>query len=319
MIALHNFDTEFESLDHYIRVITNRIWEQRRIDDIYRYYTDPCVVETPSAVTTSIEDVVKGTRAILVAFPDRRLLCEDVIGWGSPERGYYSSHRIISPMTHSGDGDFGAATGARIHVRTIADCWCVDNRIAHEWLVRDQAAIARAIGVPIKELALRWLEKTDGKFAKPHAPQPPAPFARHLSQSVHAQNYAQAYCAIWLGESTNAVGALFDEAIHAITPGETHRYGYAEMVSFWTQCVSRFSNVQFAVEHLIEEVASEGEVRVAMRWRVNAVSTGNDAFGIANKSVEIMGISHAQWRREFIVREWILIDEVALAMQLLSA
>jgi hypothetical protein len=32
-----------------------------------------------------------------------------------------------------------------------------------------------------------------------------------------------------------------------------------------------------------------------------------------------MGISHAQWREGRIVREWILIDEVALAMQVLSA
>ena len=318
MIALHNFDAEFQNLDHYIRVITDRIWEQRRIDDIYRYYTDPCIVETPSSVTTAVEDVVNGTHATLVAFPDRRLLCEDVIGCGTPHGGYYSSHRIISPMTHLGDGAFGAATGAPIHVRTIADCWCVGNRIAHEWLVRDQAAIAKAIGVPIKELALRWLEKTSGKFAKPSAPQPLAPFAPHISQAARAQNYAQAYRAIWRGECI-AFEALFHEAVHAIIPGETHRYGRAEMVSFWTQCVNRFSNVRFAIEHLIEEVTTEGEVRVAMRWRVNAVSTGNDAFGVANKSVEIMGISHAQWRSGFIVREWILIDEVALAMQLLSA
>ena len=44
---MRGFDTEFSNLEHYIRVITARIWEGRRIDDIRKYYSDPCVVETP--------------------------------------------------------------------------------------------------------------------------------------------------------------------------------------------------------------------------------------------------------------------------------
>ncbi len=319
MIAFTNFDVEFKSLDHYIRVITDRIWEQRRIDDIYRYYTDPCVVETPTGVTTSIEDVVTGTRATLVAFPDRRLLCEDVIGWGTPERGYYSSHRIISPMTHLGDGAFGPATGKRVHVRTIADCWCINNRIAHEWLVRDQSAIAKAIGIPVNELARCWLEKTNGRFSKPKAPAAPAPFTPQVSQDEFARAYSHAYSAIWNGDIAQTCGAVFDEAVHAITPAETHRYGVSELVSFWNELTQRFSSAHFEVEHLIEEITAAGEVRVAMRWRVNALSTGNDTLGTAGRSVEIMGISHAQWRDGRILREWVLVDEVALAMQLLSA
>jgi hypothetical protein len=140
--AMTGFDAEFRDLDEYIRVITARIWEGRRIDDIRAYYSDPCVVETPSSVSTSVEDVISGTRATLQQFPDRRLLAEDIIQSGDAERGFLSSHRIISTMTHQGDGNFGRASGTKIHVRTIADCVCKDNRIIHEWLVRDQAAIA---------------------------------------------------------------------------------------------------------------------------------------------------------------------------------
>ena len=147
------FDPEFRDLEQYIRVITDRIWEGRHIDDIYRYYSDPCVVETPASVTTALEEVVNGTRATLAMFPDRRLLAEDIIQSGDAGGGYLSSHRIISTMTHAGDGAFGKPTGKRIHVRTLADCVCKDNRIVHEWLVRDQAAIARHIGIAPRELA----------------------------------------------------------------------------------------------------------------------------------------------------------------------
>ena len=62
---MKGFDAEFSNLDHYIRVITARIWEGRRIDDIRLYYSDPCVVETPMSVSSPVEDVVTGTRATL--------------------------------------------------------------------------------------------------------------------------------------------------------------------------------------------------------------------------------------------------------------
>jgi hypothetical protein len=174
---MRGFAAEFRDLDHYIRVITDRIWEGRRIDDIRTYYSDPCIVETPMSVSTAVEDVISGTRATLAMFPDRRLLAEDVIQSGDDAHGFLSSHRIISPMTHLGDGSFGRATGARIHARTIADCVCKDNRIIHEWLVRDQAAIALQIGSTPRALAQQWLAQRGG-WNKPVAGPAPAAMCR---------------------------------------------------------------------------------------------------------------------------------------------
>ncbi len=313
-MKLEGFDAEFKNLDDFIRVITARIWEGRRIDDIYTYYTDPCVVETPTGVSSALVDVVNGTRATLAAFPDRRLLCEDVIGWGARERGYYSSHRIISPMTHAGAGVFGEPTGAKIHVRTIADCWCIENRIAHEWLVRDQSAIAKAINISVETLAKRWLDATQGIFSKPVAPAAPLPFAPHISNSEHARAYAQAYSELWSSQQSEQVcETLYDEAVHAITPAETHRYGRAEMAVFWRAYFETYACHEFAVEHLIEDASASGLIRTAMRWRVQSVAHQG------GNPVEIMGISHAQWRDGRVLNEWVLIDEIALAMQRLSA
>jgi predicted ester cyclase len=319
MIALSGFDAEFQSLEQYIRVITERIWEGRRIDDIYTYYTDPCVVETPSSVTSSVEDVVKGTRATLAMFPDRRLLCEDVIGFGDAARGYYSSHRIISPMTHVGDGIFGIATGAKVQVRTIADCWCIHNRIAHEWLVRDQSAIARAIGVPVVELAQSWLTKTNSRFAKPIAPPAPPPYRAQIAQTDLAQRYADFVREVWLKPAFRTYAAIYDSAVHAVTPAETHRYGEAAMESFWRDFTSIVTGAQCAIEHAIEEVDQRGVTRTALRWRVKGRSAAGNPYGErGGQSLEIMGISHAEWRDGRVLREWVLIDEVALAMQILS-
>ena len=310
------FDPEFSDLDDYIRVITRRIWEERRIDDIRRYYSDPCVVETPSSVTTGVEDVIAGTKATLAQFPDRRLLAEDIIESGDAQRGYLSSHRIISTMTHLGDGAFGKATGRRIHVRTIADCACKENRIIHEWLVRDQAAIAYQIGIEPRALAQRWLDERGG-WDKAAAPVPPAGYESHVSNESLAAGYAQA-----VHEFANRRGQIalaYDDAVHHIGPGGRTLFGHDEVASFWRQLFAALEVQSFAVEHLTLQRGDGRADRVAFRWRAKALHQGAGPYGApTGKPIELMGINHAEFFRGRVLREWVLVDDVALWMQVLA-
>ncbi len=321
-VSMRGFETEFQDLPHYIRVITERIWEGRRIDDIHRYYTDPCIVETPLGVSTAASDVISGTEATLKMFPDRRLLAEDIIVSGDDVGGYLSSHRIISPMTHVGDGSFGLATRKRVHARTIADCVCKDNRIVHEWLVRDHAAIAYAIGSTPQALAARWLSERGG-WSKPVAGAAPVGYASEISTAPVATRYAAAIERFATHQrDAFHIGDTFDEAVHQIAPGETHHYGHAELIAFWAGLFSAFKVGEFLVEHLVENTSTERGTRVAMRWRATAkhaaVDENGQRFGAATeRSVEIMGINHAEIFGGKVLREWVLVDEVALWMQVL--
>ena len=85
---MRGFDAEFRDIDQYVRVITDRIWTERRIEDIHRYYGADCAVETPTGTAMGAAAVVESTRATLVAFPDRRLLTEDVIVSGNADTGF---------------------------------------------------------------------------------------------------------------------------------------------------------------------------------------------------------------------------------------
>lgn len=316
MPSMTGFDPEFQDLDHYIRVITRRIWEERRIDDIRRYYGDPCVVETPSSVTHSVEDVVTGTRSTLAMFPDRRLLAEDIIQSGDAEGGFLSSHRIISTMTHAGDGSFGRATGRRIHVRTIADCVCRDNRIVHEWLVRDQAAIACHIGIEPRELAQRWLDASGGWKKRPAGPAP-AGYSSHISAESLARGYAQAVQDFAAGKGQSQFA--YDDAAHHIGPGGSTRHGHEEVAGFWCRLFGALQVHSFAVEHLALQSGGDRPVRVAMRWRAQAWHRGDGPYGPATgKPVELLGINHADFWRGRALREWVLLDDVALWMQVLA-
>ncbi len=316
---MKGFDAEFKDLDHYIRVITERIWEGGRIDDIHRYYSDPCIVETPVAVSTSVEAVISGTRATLAMFPDRRLLAEDILCSGDEEGGFLSSHRIISTMTHRGDGVFGLASGRRVHARTIADCVCKDNRIVHEWLVRDQGAIARQVGLQPRELAQAWLNQRGG-WGKPVAGPAPRGYQSLVDRHPAAQAYAQVIEAVARGHQLAT--SLYDDAVHHIGPCETTRYGHVEVAAYWQSLFAALQVERFDVEHLVLNQGCERPDRVALRWRALARHTNHGApeglFGVASgNTVEIMGINHVELVHGKVLREWALIDDVALWMQVL--
>ncbi len=317
---MKGFDSEFKDLDHYIRVITDRIWEGGRIDDIRLYYSDPCIVETPASVSTRLQDVVDGTRATLAMFPDRRLLAEDVLQSGDEDGGFLSSHRIISTMTHRGDGMFGKASGRLVHARTIADCVCKDNRIVHEWLVRDQGAIALQIGSTPRDLAQTWLNQRGG-WNKPVAGQAPDGYRSHIDDEPVAQAYAQAIEAFAHGGQD---ATLYDEAVHHIGPCETTRYGRLEVQTFWGALFASLQVESFTLEHLASNHGGGRPDRIAMRWRAQTRHTNHAAalglYGPASdRGVEIMGINHAEIVDGRVLREWVLIDEVAVWMQVLTA
>ncbi len=135
-----------DDLVDYILGITFEIWEEGGAELIHQYYGADIVVYGLDGITRGAAAMVDGTRAMLEAFPDRLLLADDVIWSGSREEGYYSSHRIISPMTNKGATIFGPATDRHVRILTIADCVVEDGVITREWLLRDNHALVSQLG-----------------------------------------------------------------------------------------------------------------------------------------------------------------------------
>ena len=55
-----------------------------------------------------------------------------------------------------------------------------------------------------------------------------------------------------------------------------------------------------------------------MRWRLICKHNKNGIFGLpTNKDIEIFGISHAEFGKNGIIREFILIDEISIWKQIL--
>ncbi len=322
---MKGFDAEFTSLDHYIRVITDRIWEGRCFDDIHRYYSDDCAVETPSSVSIGITPVVDGTRATLQMFPDRRLLAEDVIASGDEHSGFLSSHRIFSPMTHAGSGVFGPPTGRPVHVRTVADCVCINNRIVHEWLVRDQAAIARQLGLHERDLAQRWLDARGG-FNKPAMPPAPGGYVSFVDPDPTARQYAGSLQRCWAASAggptalASALATTHHSGCISALPGGEVAVGLPALASFWASLGGALLPENLSIEHLVANHRPGRGTAIALRWRAATVHSQAGRYGPATgRPVEVLGISHAEVQDGKVVREWHLIDDVALWMQVLTA
>lgn len=318
---MKGFDAEFRDLDHYIRVITDRIWEGGRVDAIRDYYSADCVVVTPSGATLGVETIVRGTHETLAQFPDRRLLAEDVVVRGNDEAGWLSSHRIISTMTHRGDGAFGAASGRTIQVRTVADCVCRDNRIVHEWLVRDQSAIALAIGMSPRDLARRWVDARVPRQRPTAEPAAPAWWRDPHDTGAAARLLEDTYRAIWLGhgDGAAAVARYADDAIDWRGPGNDQRYGQAQVAAFWADWVEAFHGARWTCESLVVSERPGRLTVVALRWRLRGKHGGGRRFGRpTGRDVDVIGITHAELLDGRVLREWVLIDEVAVWMELLA-
>ena len=132
----------YEDVPSFILGCTHEIWEDRGVGTkLARYYAQDCIVRAPTGLTTSMAGVAADTLATLHQFPDRELVGEDVIWDDCGDGSFLSSHRLISVMRHTGDGAFGAATGALVKSRIIADCWVKDGIITWETQQTDYPSV----------------------------------------------------------------------------------------------------------------------------------------------------------------------------------
>ena len=103
-------------------------------------------------------------------------------------------------------------------------------------------------------------------------------------------------------------------------------YGHAEIADFWRSLFGSLRVTHFAVEHLAmqRDVARSGRPdRLALRFRAQSLHEPVDMdatrFGKgAGRPVELLGIVHAEFVHGRVIREWVLLDEVAIWMQILD-
>ena len=203
----------------------------------------------------------------------------------------------------------------------IADCACKENQVYDEWIVRDQGAMVRQIGYSPKEFAKKIIESEGGVSTASKL----FDFETDKSSNYESEKYkkgsnAEKYTEILKNIfNNNYKFEGYNRAANIFWPGNKIGHGREEIKEKWNSLKAMFSNIKFTIEHVgfLEEVGQNP--RISIRWFLEGTHS-NDSMDYdkpSNKRIFIMGINHAEFCSNLIIREWVLFDEVAIWKQIL--
>ncbi|GGK37704.1 nuclear transport factor 2 family protein [Salinarimonas ramus] len=318
---MKGFDPRWRDFPHYILGITEEIWEGRAIHTLRETYAPDIPVRAPAGLVVGNETVIGATMATLAEFPDRTLLGEDVIWCGDDEAGYLSSHRILSTATHARDGVYGRATGRTLRYRIIADCAAKANVIYDEWIIRDQGAIVRQLGIDPQDYARDQIAAEGGpeRARRPLSPATDAPpkYVGRGNDDEWGRRYADVLSRIMNAE-VSAIATAYDRGCQLELPGGVTGHGRPAADTFWLGLRAAMPSATFTIEHVIGRADPMMPPRAALRWSLHGRHDGWGAFGRpTGAEVYVMGLSHAEIGPAGIRREWVLFDETAIWKQIL--
>lgn len=315
-----------DGLVDYILGITFDIWEQRGVELINQYYGADTVVYGLDGITRGAAQMIDGTNAMLAAYPDRLLLADDVIWSGSREQGFYSSHRIVSPMTNEGPTLFGPATGKKVRIMTIADCVVEDDVITLEWLLRDNHALvtqlgfdplecAKIVGAGRNDESNQWIASEIDRVRGAGIPE----HSKHLANPARttAEFALQAIANNWAhGETDSMALAYAPYAVQHRSPIELNS-GRDAISDHFAGLRDGISVAGVTVDHIAVQPADSEGLHIAARWCVAGTHSG-EYLGLpaTGRPVFVLGSSH--WRIEAgkIALEWNVFDGLGVLSQL---
>lgn len=329
--SMKGFDPQYADFVDYIVKITHQIWEEKGIGVIYQTYHNEVKLHTGTACIHGVQEVVSGTLQTLHAFPDRKLVAENVIWSGNDNDGFLSSHRVISTATNLGDSSFGAATGKKVVFRTIIDCLVHSNRIVEEWLVRDNLYLVKQLGLDPVEVAKKLAIKSKSK-------EPALMTSFGLSQTRDGQLEPKTYIPqhdgfeigdfvmdlynkIWEWKLINRVKDFYSDnaVVHYIC--DQNIVGHQQIQGMFISLFASFPNAGLVIQRVnCNQGTRKNEWEVSVRWTLQGLHEGYGYFGApSGKKVEILGITHFSIIDEKVQEEWVVFDGLDVMRQIYSA
>lgn len=322
---LEGFDPQYRDFVDYILKITHQIWEEKGIGVIYDTYHNNITMHLGSSNLVGIKDVISNTLQTLHAFPDRRLIGQNVIWSGYGPNGFLSSHRVLSTATNLGDSSFGPATGRKINFRTVIDCAVTNNRIHEEWLVRDNLWIVTQLGLEPEKVAKEMARAAGNKTNVLQN-------TYGLCESMEGQFMPEKYTAkddsagemvlemlsrIYNCKYINEVCKYYydNAVVHFICDKDLN--GYDEIQGMIVSFLASVPNGSYEVERVTCTDRPNGDgYDAAVRWRLRGINEGIGFFGQpSGKHLDIMGINHYHIYNGRVKEEWITFDGMDVLKQ----
>jgi predicted ester cyclase len=324
--AMPGFDPAYINIVDYIVRITHRIWEEKDIGYIYDTYAHDGMVWDDFGLTSGRDKVVAHTAGTINAFPDIRIIADEVIWAGSPASAFHSSHRTQIFGTNTGYSQYGAPTGKRVQFWCMANCVMQDNEIFYEHVVYDFAQLIGQLGLDVVETAKR--------FARANASELPMDFlASEPSRTRGQMKPERMAVAADIGDDPEPFVraalhniwnrrdfSLMDRVYHpsVLTQATAGRvfHGVGQLRSFMLSQLAMFPDLLFTVDDLYWMGNPKDGFLVAIRWSIAGTHRGNGRYGApTGREVDLWGITHWVIENNAVTKEWTMFNEFGVLMQ----
>jgi predicted ester cyclase len=324
--TLPGFEATYVNIVDYIIRITHQIWEEKDIGYIYDTYAHDCMVYDDFGLTTGRDKVVAHTAGTINAFPDIRIIADELIWAGSPMHAFHSSHRSQIFGTNTGFSQYGDPTGKRVQFWCMANCVMKDNEIFYEHVVYDFTSLIQQLGLDVVETARRMagagvsLPKdflaSEPVRSKGQAKPERLPIAETMGDDPE-QFVRAALHNIWNRRDFALMERIYAPGV--VMQGTANRsyHGVGQLRSFMLSQLAMFPDLLFAIDDLYWMGSAGDGFLVAIRWSIDGTHRGNGRYGApTGREIDLWGITHWVIEGGRVSQEWTTFNEFAVLMQL---
>lgn len=319
--------------------LAHDVWDRQALGRISTGYAHNAVVHRADGDEYGRDAVLEHAVQTLAAFPDLRLHGDEALWDREPDGAVLVSLRTAWSGHHRGHGRYGPPTGRRVQRREIAQRLVVRGRVVEEWIVHDEIAVLRQLGLDEVEFARD--EAARGRPSGLGGPDtfgaPPGfPFGEvvrrrgQLAPSLADEDgpaRPEAPLAlferVWNARMLNEAERLYAPDAVVRVPGGRRLDGPAEVRAHVLGLLAAFPDAAVTVDRALRHgPAGPGDEvrRVAVRWTLQGTHTGPGRLGPpTGRRVRVPGLSHFRLRHGRIEREDTLYDEFALLQHLVRA
>lgn len=323
--AMAGFEEGYTDIVDWILRITEEIWVDRGIGRIYDTYAPSCTIYTQLGVVRSVDEVIASTVASLNAAPDGEPHHLNVAWSGDERDGFYTAHLGFARSTNLGRSDYGPATGLRTSGHFAADCISKDNLIHTEWLVRDNGARVRQMGLDVDRVAQELAERPRRDayvISPPTRMVGQAPRGALDIPNDTPEGWARTlFHEVWNRRRLDRLAKFYDDEVAVHAGGGRVARGLRNASTLLISMMAAIPDGVMRVEHVCWSEETDGVI-VAVRWTLAGTTARGGVLGDnlpVGRPVEMMGMSHLRLDGPKVVEEWTVFDEVAVLARAYAA
>ncbi|MGQ0603739.1 MAG: ester cyclase [Anaerolineales bacterium] len=325
--SMRGFEAKYTDIVDFIVRATHYIWEEKNVGYIYDHYRHNINVVDDYGLAIGRDKVIAGTLQFINAFPDIRILADEIIWAGDDEVGFYTSHRAVIKATNTGYSVYGPPTGKAVEFWLVANCIFIANENYEEWVIYNHASIILQLGFDLRAKARELGNQAnlnglkDQRFGESQrllGQGKPAHLAPKQTDGFDVEDFIRrTYHYIWNWRMVGKVREVYAPGLRFFGPSDRTLYGTGEYQSFVLSMLAMFPDLELTIDDLYWMGNEVEGYRVSVRWSLVGTHTGLGVYGPpTDRRIYMWGITQNVVENGRITEEWMMFNEFQVMQQI---